>query len=390
MAKRSGAKSGSKTVLWIIVALIVLVALLVALAFTPVGEKIIEVIEERASTSSDDGGTTTGGNTPGDTAADNVFSSIGSPITSPDGATLLDEVVFEAHFIDVGQGDAILLLFNDGTSVMIDAGSGTTAYSNTQGYQNEMVAYVGEVLGDLSLDYLIITHPDTDHYNMADGVLETFDVANIYYNDCDKDTRSYIDFKAEAAAETGANIVPIDSDGETYTLLDAESYSMTIYAPGYDRFNPTGGTDYGGEVSNGMSPIIIVETASRTLLFTGDATTETEEWFMDTYAGELDVDFIKIGHHGSTSSTSEAFLDLVTPEYCVIMCDDGEAYGHPAATVMNRLFDRGIVTYRTNRHGNITLFIDSDGDMAFNVENHVPVENNTVTGRSDLMLQPDA
>ena len=390
MAKRSGAKSGSKTVLWIIVALIVLVALLVALAFTPVGDKIIEVIEERASTSSDDGDTTGGNTSGGDTSGGNAFSSLGSPITSPDGATLLDEVVFEAHFIDVGQGDAILLLFNDGTSVMIDAGSGTTAYSNTQGYQNEMVAYVGEVLGDLSLDYLIITHPDTDHYNMADGVLEAFDVANIYYNDCDKDTRSYINFKAEAAAETGANIVPIDSDGETYTLFDSESYSMTIYAPGYDRFNPTGGTDYGGEVSNGMSPMIIVETASRTLLFTGDATTETEEWFMDTYAGELDVDFIKIGHHGSTSSTSEAFLDLVTPEYCVIMCDDGEAYGHPAATVMNRLFDRGIVTYRTNRHGNITLFIDSDGDMAFNVENHVPVENNTVTGRSDLMLQPAA
>ena len=187
MAKRSGAKSGSKTVLWIIVALIVLVALLVALAFTPVGDKIIEVIEERASTSSD-GGDTTGGNTSGgDTSGGNAFSSLGSPITSPDGATLLDEVVFEAHFIDVGQGDAILLLFNDGTSVMIDAGSGTTRYSNTQGYQNEMVAYVGEVLGENSLDYLIITHPDTDHYNMADGVLEAFDVANIYYNDCDKD-----------------------------------------------------------------------------------------------------------------------------------------------------------------------------------------------------------
>ncbi len=371
MAKRSGAKSGSKTVLWIIVALIVLVALLVALAFTPVGDKIIEVIEERASTSSDYGDTTGGNTSGGDTSG---------------GATLLDEVVFEAHFIDVGQGDAILLLFNDGTSVMIDAGSGTTAYSNTQGYQNEMVAYVGEVLGDLSLDYLIITHPDTDHYNMADGVLKAFDVANIYYNDCDKDTQSYINFKAEAAAETGANIVPIDSDGETYTLLDAESYSMTIYAPGYDRFNPTGGTDYGGEVSNGMSPIIIVETASRTLLFTGDATVETEEWFMSAYSGSLDVDFIKIGHHGSDTSTSQEFLNFVNPEYCVIMCDDGSAHKHPSATVMNRLFDKGVVTYRTNRHGNIVLYIDASGDMAFGVEREVPVENNTVSGRSDLML----
>lgn len=374
MAKRSGAKSGSKTVLWIIIALIVLAALLLALSFTPVGDEIIAKI--RGISADDDRG---GG-------SDKVFTAIGGNIVSGSGEILLENVGFEAHFVDVGQGDAILLLFNDGTSVMIDAGSGTTAYSNTQGYQNEMVAYVGEVLGDLSLDYLIITHPDTDHYNMADGVLEAFDVANIYYNDCDKDTQSYINFKAEAAAETGANIVPIDSDGETYTLLDAESYSMTIYAPGYDRFNPTGGTDYGGEVSNGMSPMIIVETASRTLLFTGDATTETEEWFMDTYAGELDVDFIKIGHHGSDTSTSQEFLNFVDPEYCVIMCDDGSAYEHPSATVMNRLFDKGVVTYRTNRHGNIVLYIDASGDMAFGVEREVPVENNTVSGRSDLML----
>ncbi len=303
MAKRSGAKSGSKTVLWIIIALIVLAALLLALSFTPVGDEIIAKI--RGISADDDRG---GG-------SDKVFTAIGGNIVSGSGEILLENVGFEAHFIDVGQGDAILLLFNDGTSVMIDAGSGTTAYSNTQGYQNEMVAYVGEVLGDLSLDYLIITHPDTDHYNMADGVLEAFDVANIYYNDCDKDTQSYINFKAEAAAETGANIVPIDSDGETYTLLDAESYSMTIYAPGYDRFNPTGGTDYGGEVSNGMSPIIIVETASRTLLFTGDATVETEEWFMSAYSGSLDVDFIKIGHHGSDTSTSQEFLNFVNPEY---------------------------------------------------------------------------
>lgn len=370
MAKRASAKSGSKTVLWIIIALIVLAALLLALSFTPVGDEIIAKI--RGISADDDRG---GG-------SDKVFTAIGGNIVSDSGEILLEDVGFEAHFIDVGQGDAILLKFPGNVEVMIDGG---TTSSGLADYRTELVGYLNDVVSDDTIEYMIVTHPDTDHYNMLEAVMDAFVVGEVYYNDCDKNT-TYSKFQDRVLEELGDEGTAIDADGETYRILNTESYSLTVYAPGYDRFNTGDMTEYDAEESNGMSPFVVVETLNRTLIFTGDATVETEEWFMSAYSGSLDVDFIKIGHHGSDTSTSQEFLNFVNPEYCVIMCDDGSAYEHPSATVMNRLFDKGVVTYRTNRHGNIVLYIDASGDMAFGVEREVPVENNTVSGRSDLML----
>ena len=370
MAKRSGAKSGSKTVLWIIIALIVLAALLLALSFTAVGDEIIAKI--RGISADDD---RAGG-------SDKVFTAIGGNIVSGSGEILLENVGFEAHFVDVGQGDAILLKFPGNVEVMIDGG---TTSSGLADYRTELVGYLNDVVSDDTIEYMIVTHPDTDHYNMLEAVMDAFVVGEVYYNDCDKNT-TYSKFQDRVLEELGDEGTAIDADGETYRILNTESYSLTVYAPGYDRFNTGDMTEYDAEESNGMSPFVVVETLNRTLIFTGDATVETEEWFMFAYSGSLDVDFIKIGHHGSDTSTSQEFLNFVNPEYCVIMCDDGSAYEHPSATVMNRLFDKGVVTYRTNRHGNIVLYIDASGDMAFAVEREVPVENNTVSGRSDLML----
>ena len=370
MAKSSRSKSGSKTVLWIIIALIVLAALLLALSFTPVGDEIIAKI--RGISADDDRG---GG-------SDKVFTAIGGNIVSDSGEILLENVRFEAHFVDVGQGDAILLKFPGNVEVMIDGG---TTSSGLADYRTELVGYLNDVVSDDTIEYMIVTHPDTDHYNMLEAVMDAFVVGEVYYNDCDKNT-TYSKFQDRVLEELGDEGTAIDADGETYKVLNTESYSLTVYAPGYDRFNTGDMTEYDAEESNGMSPFVVVETLNRTLIFTGDATVETEEWFMSAYSGSLDVDFIKIGHHGSDTSTSQEFLNFVNPEYCVIMCDDGSAYEHPSATVMNRLFDKGVVTYRTNRHGNIVLYIDASGDMAFAVEREVPVENNTVSGRSDLML----
>lgn len=370
MAKSSRSKSGSKTVLWIIIALIVLAALLLALSFTPVGDEIIAKI--RGISADDDRG---GG-------SDKVFTAIGGNIVSGSGEILLENVGFEAHFVDVGQGDAILLKFPGNVEVMIDGG---TTSSGLADYRTELVGYLNDVVSDDTIEYMIVTHPDTDHYNMLEAVMDAFVVGEVYYNDCDKNT-TYSKFQDRVLEELGDEGTAIDAGGETYKVLNTESYSLTVYAPGYDRFNTGDMTEYDAEESNGMSPFVVVETLNRTLIFTGDATVETEEWFMSAYSGSLDVDFIKIGHHGSDTSTSQEFLNFVDPEYCVIMCDDGSAYEHPSATVMNRLFDKGVVTYRTNRHGNIVLYIDASGDMAFAVEREVPVENNTVSGRSDLML----
>ena len=371
MAKRSNVSG--KTVLLIIIALVVLAGLLVALAYSPVGQQLIDKI---GSSGTDDK----------NHDKESVFTGIGGNLVAEDGTEILGEVRFEAHFIDVGQGDAILLRFgtdSETVNIMIDGGTTSTGVDD---YRKELVAYLSGVLGDAPIDYMIVTHPDTDHYNMLREVMDEFVVEEIYYNNVAKNP-TYSEFMEKVETELGDPGVPIDADGGTYHLeLPSEDYSMTIYAPGYGRFSD-GNDDYDAEESNGMSPMILVEVGSRKLLFTGDATEETEKWFIETMdTASIDIDFLKVGHHGSDTSTSAEFLSFLTPEYCVISCDDGEEYDHPSSKTMNRLFDEGIVTYRTNRQGDIVLLIDSDGDMAFKAEHEVPVENNT-DGLPDLMLK---
>lgn len=364
-------KTSGKTIAVIAVAVVLILGLLVALAYSPPGQTLIEKYMGKL----DEGGN---GNNGGNTQILPVYTAIGGDITIGT-EVVLDNIVFKAHFIDVGQGDAIVLEFQDGKTVMIDAGSTSTGLADCR---TETLAYLGNAGVD-KIEYVIVTHPDTDHYNMLEAVMDAYVVDNVIYNACEKN-QTYTKFMERIVEETGNSSMLIDADGEDYSITGT-GYTVNVYAPGYGTFEDGNGT-YDAEESNGMSPMIVVETAGRRLLFTGDGTVETESWFIEKMGGtSYDVDFLKAGHHGSDTSTSQAFLDFVTPEYCVIMCDNGEEYSHPDTEVMNRLFDMGVVTYRTNRHGNIVLNIDEAGDMAFAVEREVPAENNK-NGINDLML----
>ena len=391
MAKRSGSKTSQKTLLWIIIALVVLVGLAVALAYSPVGQEIIDRLPENFSDNADPGGSTDADN-------DKVFTGIGGSVTAEDGTVLLQDVAFEAHFIDVAQGDAMLLRFTDSAdtvNVLLDAGSDSSSDVVTA---DDLISYLNAVLDGDSIDVAIVTHPDTDHYDMMDEVFEAFTVEQVYYNDVNKN-QTYEGFIEDVSAELGNEGCPVPANGGTYPVLNEENYSLTIYAPGYGTFYDGGVDDNGrpeldADASNGMSLIVKVEVEGRKLLFTGDATgsgtddamTGTEQWFIENcYTPGDDYDFLKVAHHGSNTSSSLEFLQTVNPEYCVISCDDGSKHGHPDPEVMNKLFDEGVVTYRTNRHGNIVLMIDSEGKMGFAVENEVPVENNS-DYLDDLML----
>lgn len=280
----------------------------------------------------------------------------------------------EIHFIDIGQGDAIAILFPDGKNMLIDAGSGTSVSTATK---TEYLAYLSDNLNiSDTIDYMIITHPDADHVNMASAVLDKYDVKNIYYNDHSyaEPTKTYSTFLEKAATEPDAQTYPIGADPATYTV-SGDNYSIDIYASGYNQFLEEATVN---KNKNILSIMCLLTYGERKVMFTGDAEVPTEQYFMDTLGGEaFDVDVLKIGHHGSSSCTSEQFLDYLTPEYAVISCDDGQMYHHPHPETMNRLFDYGITTYRTNRHGDIVLYIDLDGDFGFLPENYVPVENNT-------------
>lgn len=273
--------------------------------------------------------------------------------------------LLEVHFIDVGQGDSILIRFPDGIDMIIDAGSGTNA-SNAM--KSKYSTYL-EGMDMPDLDYLLITHPDADHVNLAYILLNDYEVKNIYYNDLyEGQSNTYKNFVDLSLAE-GAVLFAVDEDGEHFSFYSLEhNYRMDIYAPGHGRFSDP----------NEISIFCLLQYGDIKVLFTGDAHHNTEAYLMDLLDVEsYDIDILKVGHHGSNSSTSTEFLNFFDPEYAVISVGQTNSYNHPSPFVMNRLFEYGVVTYRTNRHGNIVLYIDQQGNFGFLPEINVAIENNS-------------
>lgn len=376
MAKKITLKF-NKTTLLILIVVAVILALVVALAFSPLAQGLIDGINQNADDLSNQNN---GYGVP-------QVVQLGGNLSSANSTVILENVTCKVHFINVGQGDAILCQFSDGVNVLIDAGSGSTQYPSKE-IKDSYLEYLFAVGVTDTIDYLIATHPDTDHYNIFPYVLDSYSVTNIMYNDVVKGTESYENFKAKANDEVAnaSNLRKIDADGEFYdNYISGNGYEIDVYAPGYSTFQDDDPA-FDSEESNGMSPIILLTVSSRKILLTGDATFETENWFINELGeSALDIDVLKVGHHGAAGSTSEEFLQEISAEYAIISSDEGGAYAHPRPELMTRLFNAGVVTYRTSRHGSIILNVDESGDFAFQVENEVMVENNT-KGINDKML----
>lgn len=238
----------------------------------------------------------------------------------------------EVHFIDVGQGDATLIL-SGGHAMLIDAGDndrGTAvqSYLRSQGVEN--------------IDYVIGTHPDADHIGGLDVVLYKFDCETVILPDIDSDTRTYEDVLAALDEKDYAVTYPVV--GQTYPLGDA---AFTIVAPN---------RDYGSD-KNDWSVGILLQNGENRFLFTGDAGEDAEE---DMLANGIDLaaDVYKVAHHGSDTGSSEAFLAAVAPDWAVISVGEDNTYGHPDAQVLNDLRGAGVSVFRTDEQGTIVAVSD--------------------------------
>ena len=243
-----------------------------------------------------------------------------------------DEVAF--HFIDVGQGDAILITTAEG-NILID--------TSEKSEREALVNYLAEQ-NITSLKYLILTHTDADHIGSADYVVENYDVDTVMMTDYTATTKTY-ERLLTAIENKGTNVI-IPELRYVFTL---GSLQMTIIAP-TEKFDDP----------NEMSLVIKAVHGETSLMFTGDAEVESEEGILENWsAAELKVDILKVGHHGSDSSTTQAFLDALDPDAAVISCGEGNSYGHPHAEVVDRLTAKGVTIYRTDKDG--TVVIISDG-----------------------------
>ncbi len=241
-------------------------------------------------------------------------------------------------FIDVGQGDSILISVAEG-NILIDASEDEYGETVVDYLENNNVE---------RLDYLIATHPHSDHIGGLPDVLSAFGVDNVIMPKISKDktptTSVYLKL-LKAVKASGAKVIAAKV-GNTYTL---GGLTMTVLSPKgqYDDLND-------------MSVVVSVSFGETKFLFTGDASKKAEKDILKgAYASYLDSDVLKVGHHGSRYSNSKQFLKAVSPEISVISCGKGNDYGHPHAEVVKALKKVGTTIYRTDKLG--TVVIESDG-----------------------------
>ena len=239
-------------------------------------------------------------------------------------STIPQDNNLRVYCLDVGQGDSILITNNNKT-MLIDAST------------NEMGSRVVKYLNDLGIkkiDYLVGTHPHEDQIGGLDNVIKNFDIGTIYMPNVVATTKTF----EEVIDAISAKKLKVTSPktGDKFTVGNAECEVMSIRN---DK------DDY-----NNCSIVIKMDFNNVSYLFTGDAEESVEssrKW--------PHIDVLKVGHHGSNTSSSKKFLEQIKPEVALISVGQGNTYGHPTQATLKRLSNIGAKIYRTDENGTILL-----------------------------------
>ena len=256
----------------------------------------------------------------GATEGDKLPSS--TPVTAP---------TLYVSYIDVGQGDSILIKVGD-CDILIDAGDTgkgaiVSSYLKSQGVDD--------------IELMINTHPDADHCTGLTQVLTDYVVEEVWISKATKTTKAYTNF-----------IAAVKSEGLTAKKPNAG----TVYTYGYLTLTVIYSELVSGD-SNNSSIVVMLEYGSFKFLFMGDAGDKVESKLISSGA-DLDCDVLKVGHHGSDTASTTAFLNKVSAEYGVICVGANNSYGHPTSTALKNLSSAGTTVYRTDKNGNVKFSTD--------------------------------
>ena len=235
------------------------------------------------------------------------------------------------HFIDVRQGDATLIETDD-KAILVDGGPRS---ANVGGYL--------QGVGIQDIDLVVATHPDADHVGGLIDVLVQYPIQEIWGNGDTSTSQTYQDFSAGVMAE-----------GATYRDVTG---GYTAQMDGLDIAVLHPAAQLTGD-ANEDSLVLRLTCGTVDILLTGDATSDSEASMLADMELLSDVEVLKVGHHGSRYSTSDAFLDVVSPDDAVISVGVANTYGHPHQETLNRLGTRGVTVYRTDEDATIVLTSD--------------------------------
>ena len=276
----------------------------------------------------DEGGFSGGGSSKGDST------NLGSDDSSGEGDPI------KVYFIDVGQADCTVIVSKKG-NMIIDAGSNSA--------QKDMKSYIDK-LGIEEFEYAIFTHPHEDHIGGAEVILDNYKINNVIIPDYEAKTKVYLTM-LDSIEKCGAEVEIIE-EGENFEFSIGELKAQILAPIKFDD-NP-----------NNASIVTRIDYGETSLMVTGDAEGEKkddpEKLMLQKYKNNLsilDCDIYKMGHHGSRTSSSQEFLDALSPQIAIISCGLDNDYGHPHEEVISRLEEGNIEYYRTDELGTIILTV---------------------------------